>query len=83
MFSRNYFRNTIRVPNYLDPDLAPHSVGSDLGKNVCEDYQQITLVCKELRSAAADFPFPAINNNLRVYIANNMDPDQTAPSRAV
>ena len=32
-FSKNYFRNTIRVPNGLDLDLDRRFVGSDLGPN--------------------------------------------------
>ena len=32
-FSKNPFRNTIRVPNGLDPDQDQHCVGSDLGSN--------------------------------------------------
>ena len=32
-FSKNYFRNMIRVSNSLDPDLASHSVQPDLGPN--------------------------------------------------
>ena len=30
-FFKNYFRNTIRVSNSLDPDQARHFVGPDLG----------------------------------------------------
>ena len=30
---KNYFRNTIRVSNSLDPDKAQHKVGPDLGPN--------------------------------------------------
>ena len=32
-FSKNSFRNTIRVSNSLDPDQDLHSVGPDLGPN--------------------------------------------------
>ena len=32
-FSKNYFRNTIRVSNSLNPDQARHFVGPDLGPN--------------------------------------------------
>ena len=32
-FSKNYFINTIRVSNGLDPDQERHSVGPDLGPN--------------------------------------------------
>ena len=32
-FSKNYFRNTIRVSNSLDPDQARRYVGPDLGPN--------------------------------------------------
>ena len=30
---KNFFRNTSRVSNSLDPDLAQHFVGPDLGTN--------------------------------------------------
>ena len=33
LFQKSSFRNTIRVSNSLDPDQAPHFVGSDLGPN--------------------------------------------------
>ena len=33
LFSKNYFRNTIRVSNSLDPDQARQNVGPDLGPN--------------------------------------------------
>ena len=33
MFSKNYFRNVIRVSNSLDPDQAQHFVGFDLDPN--------------------------------------------------
>ena len=33
MLSKKYFRNTIRVSNCLDPDLAHHFVGPDLDPN--------------------------------------------------
>ena len=32
-FLKNYFRNTIRVANSLDPDQAQHFVEPDLGPN--------------------------------------------------
>ena len=32
-YSKNSFRNTIRVSNSLDPDQARHFVGTDLGPN--------------------------------------------------
>ena len=31
--SKNYFRNTIRASNSVDPDQARHFVGPDLGQN--------------------------------------------------
>ena len=31
-FSKNSFRNNIRVSNGYDPDWNPHSVGTDLGQ---------------------------------------------------
>ena len=33
IFSKNSFKNTIRVSNNLDPDQARHIVGPDLGPN--------------------------------------------------
>ena len=48
IFSKNSFRNTIRVSNRLDPDQAQHFVGPDLGTNCCKSYQQTTLGDKEL-----------------------------------
>ena len=33
LFLKNYFRNTIRVSNSLDPDQARHIVGPGLGPN--------------------------------------------------
>ena len=33
LFFQNYFKNTIRVSNGLDPDLDRHSVGPDLNPN--------------------------------------------------
>ena len=41
-FSRNYFGNTIRVFNRLDPDQDRHFVGPDLGQTVSKGYQQMT-----------------------------------------
>ena len=32
-FSKNSFKNTIRLSNNLNPDQAPHFVGPDLGPN--------------------------------------------------
>ena len=36
IFSKNLFKNTIRVSNNLDPDQDTHSVGPDLGP-ICLD----------------------------------------------
>ena len=44
-FSKNSFKNTIRVSNSLDPDQARHF---NLGPNCLHRYQQMTLVGKEL-----------------------------------
>ena len=46
-FSKNYFRNIIRVSNSLDPDQARHFVGPDLSPNCMQRCQQTTLVGKE------------------------------------
>ena len=49
-FSKNYFKNTIRVSNRLDPDQARHYFGPDLDKTVSKSYQQTTLGGKELKN---------------------------------
>ena len=36
LFTKNSFRNTIRIPNSLDPDQARHFVGPGLGPNCLE-----------------------------------------------
>ena len=43
-FSKQSFRNTIRVSNGLDPDQDRHFVGPDLGQTICKGYQQTTKV---------------------------------------
>ena len=53
-FLKNYFRNTVRVSNRLDPDLDQHSVDTDLGLNclqiliygqtVCKGYKKMTSI---------------------------------------
>ena len=45
---QNSFRNTIRVSNSLDPDLADILSGLIWIQTVCNGYQQTTLVGKEL-----------------------------------
>ena len=42
-FSNNYFRNTIRESNNLDPDQDRHCVGPDLGPNC---FQRLSAVDK-------------------------------------
>ena len=37
-YSKNSFRNTIRVSNSLDTDQDQHSVGPDLGTKLCKGY---------------------------------------------
>ena len=53
MLSEDFFQNILSVrlsgSNSLDPDQVRHFVGPDLGPNcVCKDYQQTTLVGREL-----------------------------------
>ena len=48
LFRKSSFRNTTWVSNSLDPDQTRHIVGPDLGLNFCKDYQQMSLVGKEL-----------------------------------
>ena len=50
MFSKKFFRNTIRVLNSLDSVQAQHFVGPDLGPNCSRKYQQSILAGKELRA---------------------------------
>ena len=47
-FSKNSSRNTNRMSNRLDPDRDRRYVGPDLGSNCLQNYQQRTLVDKEL-----------------------------------
>ena len=47
-FSKNSFKNTIGVPNSLDPDQAPQKVGLIGVQTVCKGYQQTTPVGSEL-----------------------------------
>ena len=47
-FSKNYFRNTIRVSNSLNPDQARHFVGPDLGPNCLQRLPADDKVGKEL-----------------------------------
>ena len=42
-FLKHFFRNTIRVPNSLDPDQVQYFVGPDLGPKCLQSYQQTTL----------------------------------------
>ena len=60
-FSKNYFGNTIRVSNSLDPDQARHVVGSDLGPNCLQGYQQTTLGGKELSVSYSHLIFGHFN----------------------
>ena len=50
-FSNNFFRNTIRASNDLDPDQDRHLVGPDLGPNclqkVISRQQKLLLAGKE------------------------------------
>ena len=48
-FSKNSFRNTIWMSNWLDPDQARRFVGSELGPLCCKGYQQTTLGGNELK----------------------------------
>ena len=41
-FSKNYFKNTIRAPNSLDPDQAQHFVGPELVPNCLQRFQLTT-----------------------------------------
>ena len=52
IFSKNSFKNTIRVSNNLDPDQADILSGLIWVQIVCKSYQQTTLVGKELNKNA-------------------------------
>ena len=48
-FSKNYFRNIIRVSNSLDPDQDRHPVGPELGPNCLQRLSvELLLAWKEL-----------------------------------
>ena len=47
-FSKNSFRNTIKVSNSLDPDQTQSFVRLDLGRNCLQSYQQMKLASKDL-----------------------------------
>ena len=49
-FSRNSFRNTIRVSNGLVPDQDRSFVGPDLGPNCLQSYQQTTVSASKERA---------------------------------
>ena len=49
-FKKNYFRNTIRKSNRLDPDQDRHSVSPDLAPNCFKDYQQMTKVAVRMET---------------------------------
>ena len=44
-FLKNYFRNTIRVSNSLDPDQARHSVGPNLDSNCLQRLSADGIIC--------------------------------------
>ena len=46
-FSKNYFRNTIRVSNSLDPDQAQCNVGPDLGPNCLQRSSANKKICRK------------------------------------
>ena len=48
LFSKNSFRNAIRVLNILDPDQVQHFIGPDLGPNCLQK------VCKSSYLSSAD-----------------------------
>ena len=45
-FSKNSYKNTIRVSNSLGPDQAQHFVGPDLGPNCLQFFFKITFFKK-------------------------------------
>ena len=56
-FSKNSFRNTIRVSNSLDPDRDRHSVVPDLGPNylhIISRRQKLLLARRELMAISAE-----------------------------
>ena len=46
-FSKNSFRNVMKVSNSMDPDLARRFVGPDLGPNCLQSYQQTTAAADD------------------------------------
>ena len=51
LFSKNSFRNAIRVSNSLDPDQARHKMSGLIRvQTVCKGYQQTTLEGKGLKT---------------------------------
>ena len=59
-FLKNYFRNTIRVSNRLDPDQAGYLWGLIWIQTVCKSYQQTPQVDKELRVKQSCNHFPLL-----------------------
>ena len=49
MLSKNYFRNTVRVSNSLDPDKDRHFLGPDLGPNYLQRLSAEGTRCHRLR----------------------------------
>ena len=88
-FSKNYFRNTIRVTNSLDSDLARHCFGPDLSPNCLQRLsaddtsRSFTIYllgnfscffCHLLTFYINFFSKNSLRNTLRVSIS--LDPDQ-------
>ena len=48
-FSKNSFRNTIRVSNCLNPDQDLHSVGLDMGSNCLQRLSADDKSCRQQR----------------------------------
>ena len=81
LFSKDSFRNTIRVSNILDPDQDRHSVGPDLGpnclQNLSEDNQTnfSCFCCCLLPFFKMNF-FQNILFRNTIRVSNGLDPDQ-------
>ena len=84
LFFFYFYRNNIRVSNSLCPDQAPHFVEPDLGPNYLEmlsadgtnKQSKVGVVCGKVNCCLLAYQKMYSD---KLYIANNMDPDQAAP----
>ena len=60
-FSKNYFRNTVRMSNSLDPDQARHFVGPDLGPNCLQKLSADDISSLRVKRLHRGFSFSEYN----------------------